>query len=185
VPLVWDLTGLLVKGRLSSVKMTPKEMENQWNALVGDNPARAYQAGWSLAACPQTVPFLQKHLRPIKKAGPSLPQLIGDLDDESFAVREKASAALERLGEVAVPALKKALAAGPSLEVQQRIAKILKKIKLPSTTEMLRIRRALLVLERSPSPEARRLLEALAAGAPGTYQTEEARAALWRLDFRR
>ena len=50
---------------------------------------------------------------------------------------------------------------------------------------MLRIRRALLVLERSPSPEAQRLLESLAAGPAGAYQTEEAKAALWRLDWRR
>jgi WD40 repeat protein len=183
--LAWDLSGLLVKGRLSSVKMTPKEMEDQWKALVGDDPARAYQAGWSLAACPQVVSFFQKHMRPGKQAGLSVPKLIADLDDESFAVREKASAALESLGDIAAPALKKALAAGPSLEVKRRNEKVLKKIKPPSAAELIRIRRALLVLERSPSPEARRLLETLAAGAPGTYQTEEARAALWRLDWRR
>jgi WD40 repeat protein len=185
VLLVWDLTGLLAKGRLSSVKMTPKELAEKWKVLVGDDPAKAHQAAWSLAACPQTVPFIQKRLRPIKPAGPSVRQWIADLDDDSFIVREKASAGLEALGEPAVPALQKVLATEPTQEVQARIKMVLKRIKQLSAAERFRVRRALTVLERSPSPEARRLLESLAAGAAGTNQTEEAKAALWRLDFRR
>jgi hypothetical protein len=45
----------------------------------------------------------------------------------------------------------------------------------------LQVLRALAVLERVGTPVARRLLEALAGGAPGVRLTEEAQAALRRL----
>jgi WD40 repeat protein len=51
--------------------------------------------------------------------------------------------------------------------------------------EWLRVLRALEVLERIRTPQAYRLVRALAAGAPAARVTEEARAALGRLDRRR
>jgi hypothetical protein len=49
------------------------------------------------------------------------------------------------------------------------------------STEQLRLVRAVEVLERMGTPEARGLLRALAEGAPGTLPTREAQAALDRL----
>ena len=46
----------------------------------------------------------------------------------------------------------------------------------------LRALRAIMVLERIGSPEARGVLETMSRGAPGTRVTDEAAAALKRLD---
>src|SRR5262249_43079293 len=118
----------------------------------------------------QGVPWLSKHLRPaIGVDGKLLSQLVADLQSDSFPVREKASKALENLGELAEPALRKRLDEGPALEVRVRIEQILEKQsawKAPASG-VLRDFRALEVLENIGTPEAKQVLESLAKGAPG------------------
>src|SRR5436309_7536857 len=70
--------------------------------------------------------------RPAIHAEPSGPvdprrvrQLIGELDSDQFAVREKATQDLEKLGEAVAPALRKALANKPSAEVRKRVERLL------------------------------------------------------------
>jgi hypothetical protein len=65
----------------------------------------------------------------------------------------------------------------PSLEVHQRIERLLARIK-PETWRDLR---AVEVLERIGSPEAKQVLESLAKGAEGARLTREAKASLERL----
>jgi hypothetical protein len=109
-------------------------------------------------------------------------KLIAELEARSFVVREKASAELERLGELAAADLRKALAGQPSLELRRRVETLLGRLRRPPlSAEPLRQVRAVEVLERVGSAEAKRLLETLAGGAPGVRLTEEARAALKRL----
>jgi hypothetical protein len=61
--------------------------------------------------------------------------------------------------------------------------RLLERLELaPVAGERLQALRAVEVLERVGTPEARRLLETLAGGAPGARLTWEARAALGRLD---
>ena len=55
----------------------------------------------------------------------------------------------------------------------------------PLSPETLRALRAVEVLERLGTPEAKRCLEGLAKGVPAAPQTREARAALGRLANRR
>ena len=57
-----------------------------------------------------------------------IPRLLADLDDDEFTVREKASTELAKLGELALPALQKALAAEPSPEVRFRVEALLDKL---------------------------------------------------------
>ena len=54
---------------------------------------------------------------------------IADLDSKTFAVRQKATEELEKLGELAVPALEDRLQNNPSLEVKQRLEKLLAKLQ--------------------------------------------------------
>jgi WD40 repeat protein len=181
--LLWDLTGRLSNGRLLPARPTAKELERLWADLEGE-AAKAYPALWTLVAAPeQAVRLLKGHLQPASPADPRrTARLIADLDSEQFALREEATKALKQLDELAGPALQKASAAGPSLELRRRAERLLVKLQSPVTApERLR---AIQVLEHIGTPEARALLQALAKGAPEARLTQEAKAALERLGER-
>ncbi len=110
---------------------------------------------------------------------------IKDLDSDQFAVREKARAELENLGELAEPALRRILENKPTLEQRRRIEPMLAKLEaaIPSG-ESLRSLRAVRVLEHAATPEASHLLRELAGGAEGASLTGTAKAALARLNRR-
>lgn len=154
-----------------------------WSALAGE-PAKAYRAIWVLSEAEGAGAFLRGKLVPVKPVTEErLKKLIGDLESETFAVRESATKALAELGEIAVPAMRKALANKPPLETRKRLEGLIQRIETKTlTTEELRIWRASDVLERLGTTEARALLKALAAGAPGARATTAARDALKRLE---
>jgi hypothetical protein len=120
-------------------------------------------------------------VRPV--ADERIERLIADLDSDDFDTRTKASKELAELGELAVPALRKALAKGPPAEGRRRMDDLVKQwesAKAAPRGETLRMLRAVAALERAGTPEARRVLEALAAGAPEAGLTQEAQAAAGR-----
>jgi hypothetical protein len=93
-----------------------------------------------------------------------IPELIVQLDDDDFDVREKATKELLNMGPVVEAPLRETIAKAPSAEVKRRAELILEKLKGgPSTPEALRVPRALEVLERINTPEARKVAEALKA----------------------
>jgi hypothetical protein len=94
--------------------------------------------------------------------------------------------ALEGLGDGACPLLRQALADQPAPEVRRRLEQILRHWA-PDTPagEGLRELRAVEVLEHAGTRESRRVLQAVAKGAPGARRTREASAALRRLGERR
>jgi predicted PilT family ATPase len=67
--------------------------------------------------------------------------------------------------------------------LQKRLQKIRDELTAsrPLTDEKLRMYRAIEVLERIATPQARALLQRLAGGAPGALATTAAQAALQRL----
>jgi RNA polymerase sigma factor (sigma-70 family) len=184
--LIWDLSPAL-RGAAPLVKAPgQKELSAWWADLQGADAGRAYAAVWRLAEVPeQTVPFLRQQLRPASLNAELVRKHIADLDSDSFAVREKAYKSLEKLGSAVVPALRQALENKPSLEVRTRLQRLLERAdRLPLSSEVLRQLRALQVLERIASKEARQLLAELARGAAHAPQTQQARAALERLSLR-
>jgi hypothetical protein len=111
-----------------------------------------------------------------------LTRLIADLDNARFATRQDAAKQLEQLGELAVPALKQTLAAQPGLDTRRRIEGILDKLEgWDRSPERMRFRRAMQLLEGMATPEAARILEAIAGGAPESRLTQEAKEAVGRL----
>ena len=86
------------------------------------------------------------------------------------------------MGELAEPQLRKTFIKPPSLEVRERVAKLLEKIdaRVPRGDELGSLR-AVEVLEYIGTPEVRPLLQRIAAGAAGASVTREAKVVLQRL----
>jgi WD40 repeat protein len=177
--LVWDFAPAPTTGG----KPDEKQLAACW-ADLRDEPAKAYAAVWRMAdASPEVVvPFLGRHLRPEAAPDPArLRQLIADLNSDTFRVREKAAKELEDLGHAAAPALRKALAERPPAETVQQIERLLaRKPDVASRPDQLRRLRAMQVLERLGTADARQILSDLAAGLPLAAETKEAQAALAR-----
>jgi hypothetical protein len=152
-------------------------------------PAKGFTAVRTLAAAPkEAIPLLRDRLKPAAGVDPKrVSALITDLDSPKFAVRQKAEQELEDLGDKAVPALRYILANRPPLEVRQRAERILDKLDprhILSAEEMRSIR-AVWVVEAIGSPEAIDLLRKWTQGTPGERLTEEAKAALVRMEGRK
>lgn len=178
--LLWDLGG-----RKSLPALKPQERLELWEALAGADARRAYDAIQRFTADPvQTVRFLRERVRPADALPERrLEQLVRDLDHPKFAVREAANQDLTKLGQRAIPALRKSLEDKHSLEMRRRLERLLEKTD-HWTTEELRETRSVEVLERTDTVEARQLLQSLAAGAPEARLTQEAKASLDRLGKR-
>jgi RNA polymerase sigma factor (sigma-70 family) len=185
--LLWDATGLLRAGVPAQVELSARQLTERWADLAGADAGKAYEAVWALAAAPgQAEVLLGGQLRPVPAvdAGRTA-RLITDLNSERFAVREQATRGLEALGELADPALRKALERRPPLEARRRIEQLIDKgDKAELSPERLRELRAVEALEHLGSPAARRLLKTLAEGAPEAWLTQEAKGALKRLAVR-
>jgi glutaredoxin 2 len=80
---------------------------------------------------------------------------------------------LEKMGETAEAALRRALNGTVSLERRQRLEKLLQ--KLESSSERLRIPRMLEMLEQINTPEALQVIRRMAQGAPESFRTQQAK----------
>jgi RNA polymerase sigma factor (sigma-70 family) len=186
--LVWDLTGQRSKGK-PVAPASRTEWNAAWRDLGSDDAGHAYSAVCRMSAAGgSALTFLRAHLRPAvpltdEQRG-HIAWWIADLEAKDFAVRQHASAELERPGETAEPALRKALKERPALETQQRLEALLDK-QAGWTPQRLREIRALEVLERIATPEAQAVVAELTRGAPDRRLTREAQAALERLRRRR
>jgi RNA polymerase sigma factor (sigma-70 family) len=184
--LAWDLTPALRRAPRAPAP-GPRALARHWADLAGADAPRAHRAIRALAAAPgEAIPFLAERLKPADAVQRErLKGLIADLDGEEFAVRQAAEQALRRLDLLAEPALLEALRRAPPLEPRRRMERLMKELHGPvRAPEVLRAVRAVAVLEYAGTPEARRVLEALAKGAPEARLTREAKSALRRLERR-
>jgi RNA polymerase sigma factor (sigma-70 family) len=169
--------------------LTAKELEVAWADLAGAGGFKVRQEIWQLVrAHQQTIPFLRERLQPAKAGvdAERVARLIADLNNERFKVRDQASKELEKLGEAAEPALRRAARGKPPVETLKRLERLLGKLdQLAVAPERMRQSRALEILEHIGNAQARQVLQALAGGTAGAWLTEEARAALERLGSKR
>jgi hypothetical protein len=141
---------------------------------------------WALSADPAGAAFLSAKIAPVELPDKAaLAKHIADLGSATFAVREAASKALAELGELAVPVLDAALKGKPSLEMRQRLEKLRESVSRGPNLPELRRLRTVQALELAGTVEARAALRTWAGGAAGARLTEDARAALARLQGRR
>jgi RNA polymerase sigma factor (sigma-70 family) len=160
-----------------------KEIASLWADLKGADAAKAWKAVWRLVGSPdEVVPFLRDNLKPFPPAPANITDpLLTDLASDVFAKRDAANKSLKEIGLLAEPALRQRLQANPPLEVRQRVEVLLKAIAenpQPLTAEALRDVRAVAVLARINSPQARQILEGLTKGVDSAPLTGAAKAAL-------
>jgi len=162
------------------------ERARLWADLKEVDRAKSRHAVAELTRTPKpTVAFIATKMAPVIDAHRrEVETLIKNLDSDVFAVRDRATRELEKLGEQAVPGLRAAQKDNPPAEVHVRIEQLLKRLAGPITQgDKLRAIRAVEVLERLGTDEAKSLLRNYASGAAGARVTEEAQDALARLDW--
>lgn len=166
-------------------KLADRDLQTFWSTLAGDGTKKVHDAIVDLADAPhQAIPFLQERLLSPLPDPKRLAQLIADLNSEQFPVRQKAEQELEKIGEAAESVLRQTLAADkPSLEVRRRVEQLLEKLET-LTPQRLQQARAIQVLERADTPEAKKLLETLAQSTQRSRLAREAKMSLDRLNKR-
>jgi WD40 repeat protein len=181
--LIWDVKSLPDDSRRRPGSLSVQKLQALWNDLGSTEATRAYDAIWALASDPtHAMTFLQERLQPVAPGdAQQIARLVADLDSERYERRLRATEELERLGDVAEPALRKLLLGKPSLEMRQRAEQLLQKLEVPVTDpDRLRTLRAIEVLGHLNTPEARQVLGKLAKGAPESRLTQHAQEALER-----
>jgi HEAT repeat protein len=181
---------LVASGEVVEVRELRRESRPQpnatagvlWAHLTGADAHLAFRAVEALAADPdRAVPLVRGKLRAVPDFGAQVEALVRRLGDEDFARREGAEAQLAAVGPDAGAALRRAAAKDPSPEVRTRAARLLRRLPAdaarPTTGEV----RAVEVLEKADTPEARAALAALAARDADSPLKREAAAALARL----
>ncbi len=167
-----------------SPEVARSAFDEHWAGLAGTDAVKAYRAIWELAKTPAaTVNYVAKHLAPVAVPDQAkIEGLLAELTSDKFAVREKANVELDKWGRLIEPALRKTLEGNLSLETHRRLEGLLGKLGGPVTLpEELRQTRAVELLERLATAEARALLDRYGSGTPAARLTIEARDALGRL----
>jgi hypothetical protein len=172
------------------VRLTDREREQHWTALAGFDARKTYQSMRALANDPTTPAFLEKHLKPVpaltneqkKTKQARIGEWIEKLDANEAADRDRATAELELLGELALPALRRANEKATSLEMLTRTAVLIDRCEsLRSGTGARQELRAVAVLEWLGGEKAKSLLKKLTNGNPEAALTREVKASLARL----
>ncbi|MBY0522247.1 MAG: WD40 repeat domain-containing protein [Gemmataceae bacterium] len=183
--LLWDVKRCL-EPEPQPAELSAKELGERWT-LLGDDGSKSYESLARLAEFPkQSVALLNERLKPIPALERNrIARLMAELEDDRFEVRKRATDELEKLSELAEPALQSRLAENPPLEVKQRIERLLEQLAGPVTgPDALRMLRGIELLERIGTPGARQVLQKIAQGAPEARATQRAKGALGRLSKR-
>jgi WD40 repeat protein len=180
--LIWDLTRFK-RPAGSATAPHPGDLDKWWQTLGDRDAAAAFTAIGEFISVPDaTVAFLKERVRPAPPLDvKQIREWIGRLDDARYKVREKAVNDLTQIGDSILPLVEQALEAKPSLETRKRLEFLHGQLSSRQLQgERLRAYRAVEVLERIGTTEARQILQELAAGNPGALVTLSAQAALKR-----
>ncbi len=182
--LLWDAHDLLP--RTPATRPAARDLDRLWDDLRSDDAPTAYKAVLDLLGAPdQAAALLKERVPPDPRPDADrIKTLVAQLGADDFETRESASRGLAALGEAVEPALRETLAGKPSAEARGRCERLLEAIRKGTPdADGLRRLRAVGVLERLGTAEARTVLKALADGAPGRI-SREAKLGLDRLDRR-
>jgi hypothetical protein len=145
-----------------------------WDTLASSDVVAAHASMWRLVDDPATaIPLLRERAPPIYVAPNTILPLVQDLGSADFKTREAAERKLKQLGRAVEKELRAALKDDRGAETKSRLNALLASLEPDSVGA-----RAVTVLERIGTPEARKLLEEIAAG--DSRMAREAKAALER-----
>jgi WD40 repeat protein len=187
VSLGWEGTGVIwsvqAPAPLKVGALTAGQLDQLWERLAGPDGG-THKVLWTLVRAPQTVAYFKERLRPVPPAdAAAVAEFRKALTSDKFAVRQEAAAELKKRGSAAEPLLRLLLDGDAPLELRLRVEPLLQAIVGPPLPpEQLRMVRAVEVLERLGTGEARALLATLAQGAPGAWLTVQAQGSVQRLD---
>jgi WD40 repeat protein len=179
--LVWDVSRWARKRAAKSAQVKTGEVERLMKELGGADAARAYRAMKQLEdAGPATVASLSRFLlepSPFadEKTEKSIAGLVEKVNHAQFAERERASRELQRLADLAEPALRRVLENPPTEEVRQRVSRLLQRLdpRNLSPRRLFQVR-ALELLGHIGTPDARQVVEQLSRGNPRAWLAQEA-----------
>jgi len=176
--LVWDASLKKLGG--GAGPLPAAERDKAWDRLGTQSAKEAIKTMAALAADPDgTVALFAMKLRPLRAPDSALlDRIFRDLDDADFEVRAKVAHELNQLDEGALGAIRERLAKAPlALEVRRRAERFVSRFEAGDivTPERLRIERAMEVLAAVNTSASQKLVETLAAGAPGAWLTDAAR----------
>jgi WD40 repeat protein len=177
--LVWDIFGLY--GNPPAPPATPLEMTAAWAEML-DAERAALAMGRIMRSGDLGVRFLKEQVRPSTIDPEQIKKWIGELDSAAFQRRENAARELDKHLRSASLLLKDALADNPSLELRQRVKRLLEKLEtLAFSAAQLRELRALEVLEHIGTKAADDVLRGIVAGDHDLWLADAAKAARKRL----
>src|SRR5262249_12214500 len=167
-------------------------LECYWKDLASEDAAVRMPALWAMGACGKSsVPFVRERVRVPDSAEVErrIRKAITDLDAARYPVRERAQKLLDEYGLTALPYLEEALPKVTSPESRMRLEKLIAQCRanegLLTTTDQRMTLRTIRILELAETADAKALLKKLAAGGLEAGLSDEAKAALARIEKRK
>ncbi len=173
----WNLAETLTP----NPKATATEL---WETLNKSEAKEAVRAANGLIATATGRDLLREKLPPAKldATATQVKQWIADLGDPAFATRESAEKELTARARCFESTLWESARTTESPEVKNRLMRILALSEIGLTKDELRASRMVRAAEMDGTPRAIELLKAWSQGASGAILTEDAKAALERID---
>jgi hypothetical protein len=174
-----DGRGPAVPVQPQSLALSQKQLDDAWKDLGSTDAGKALQACALLYGHKQAVSFLKQNLKlDVKPVNDKdIAALVAHLDNNLFAVREKAEAELVKMGLGAMPALQQAQPG--SQEARMRLQRVIEKLK--DSPAHLQAQRGIEVLVALRTAESKAVLQGLAAATPETLLSQLAKSAVARL----
>ena len=168
--------------------LSAKDLDTLWHAWSGTNEiSRDFSGKAFKLRTGQAVDLLKTKLIPVPESRVArAAELIKQLDDDNVDIRDKASKELGLDAHPIEPLILSAFAASKPGEVRNRLTIVKNAIAAsPRSTDLILQLRGIALLEYVGGSAAEVELKRLATGAAGTRVTEEALAAVKRMEVKK
>lgn len=168
------------KGTPRRTKLDAKHIQEHFLRLAEEDGERAFHSIRALAAAENALSSLAQPFDKLRVRYKQIHQLLKELDSDQYTIREKAANGLVSFGSQALPLLRDVLERPGTLEVKQRVQRIVGRLEPTHSPDHLFWLRAIEVVELTATNEARGFLEHMGRELSGELALE-ASAALARL----